>query len=79
MTLAYVACVLVGLLSVVGVDVGVGGFLVDLAFFRVWSIWPMAVASDGGRYFFTLSMVSMGHVVKCPFLMAARKVDVAGL
>ena len=53
--------------------------MVDCVFFRCWSRWPMAVASDFGRYFFTFSLVSIGHVAKLPCLIASMKVDVDGL
>ena len=42
---------------------------------RVFFIWPLAVAVDGGRYLQTASAVRPGHDEKCLLLMALIHVD----
>ena len=49
--------------TVVSVDI-VLEVLVDRRFCRVWRMWPLAVAIDFGRYFFTSLEVNPGQVTK---------------
>ena len=52
---------------------------VDCMFFLFWSRCPIAVASDLGRCFRMLDVVSMGQVAKLPWAIAFSSVDVDGL
>ena len=60
--------------------VGMVCLVVDRMFLNVWRRWPLTVASDFGRCFRTISLVSPGHVVRNVLSMAVvRKADVVGL
>ena len=53
--------------------------VVERMFFCCMRRWPLLVARDLVRCFVMRDVVNPGHVVKCPFLIARRKVDGCGL
>jgi hypothetical protein len=53
--------------SVVGASV-VGVFEVDLMFWRLWFMWPMAVAGVSFKCLWMASSVRPGRVIRCPSL-----------
>ena len=48
-------------------------FLVELMFFLVWCMQPLAVAIDGVRCLLIRSIVILGHLAKYHFLIAWRR------
>jgi hypothetical protein len=54
-------------------------FEVDLMFWRLWFIWPMAVAGVSFKCLLISSSVRPGHVIRCPSLNACNIADFFGL
>ena len=53
--------------------------LVDRTCLRVWSMWPISVAGNLGRYLLTTSVVRPGHDCKKTLFIALSHVEVDGL
>ena len=52
---------------------------VEHQFLHMWSTWPLAVATEGGRYLLTCLVVTPGNVVNCLFVMALIHVEGHGI
>jgi hypothetical protein len=64
--------------SVVGCF-SIGAFEVDLMFWRLWFIWPMAVAGVSFKCLLISSYVRPGQVIRYPSLTACNIADFVGL
>jgi hypothetical protein len=64
--------------SAVGAS-AIGVFEFDLMCWRLWSMWPMAVAGVGFKCLWISSSVRPGHVIRCPSLTACNIADFVGL
>jgi hypothetical protein len=56
-----------------------GAFEVDTMCWRLWFIWPMAVAGVSFKCVLIASSVKPGQVIKCPSLTACNIADLVGL
>jgi hypothetical protein len=58
-----------------------GVFKVDLMFWRLWFIWPMALAVAGVSFkcLLVASSVRPGHVIRCLSLTACNNADFVGM
>jgi hypothetical protein len=56
-----------------------GSFEVDRMFWRLWFIWPMAVAGVSFKCLLIASSVKPGQVIRCPSLTACNIADFVGL
>ena len=54
-------------------------WLVELMFFLVWWMWPLAADIDGGRCLLISLIVRLGNAEKYPFLIACMRVCLIGL
>jgi hypothetical protein len=56
-----------------------GAFEVDRMFWRLWFIWPMAVAGVSFNFLLIASSVKPGQVIRRPSLTACNIADFVGL
>jgi hypothetical protein len=56
-----------------------GDFEVDLMFWRLWFLWPMAVAGVSSKCLLIASSVKPGQLIRCPSLTACYIEDFVGL
>jgi hypothetical protein len=64
--------------SAVGLSV-IGVFEVDLMFWHLWFMWPMAVDGVSFKCLWIASYVRPGHMIRCPSLTACNNADFVGL
>jgi hypothetical protein len=57
----------------------IGVFEVDLMFWHLWFMCPIAVAGVSFKYVLIAFSVRPGQVMRCPFLTACNKEDFVGL
>jgi hypothetical protein len=66
--------------SVYGVGcIEMGAFKVDRMFWRLWFIWPMAVAGVSFKCLLIASSVKQGQVIRCPSLTVCNIADLIGM
>ena len=53
--------------------------LVDIVYSLVLSIWNFVVASEFGRYFLMLAVISAGHPLKYPHCTASFNLLISGI
>ena len=56
-----------------GGDFGLGW--VDCMPWELWTMWPLSVSADSGKYFAAFAIVRPGQVSKLPALMALSQVN----
>jgi hypothetical protein len=56
-----------------------GAFEVDLMFWRLWFIWPIAVAGVSFKCVLISPSFKLGQVIRCPSLTACNIADFVGL